>query len=314
MYTKTTFPFFESGFKIRHNDLIYSCGSCFASELSVRLDSLRFKIIRHPFGIVYNPLSIAQQLDKLFAQNFYTESDLITHNGLFHSLEHHSSFSSPDKNHVLDQLNRSSEEAFSQLKNCRFLVLTLGSSFYYRLNSNQQVVANCHKLPSNLFNKNLASLEEIYKRLHQVIDRMLIFNPSLQILLSVSPVRYLKDGYIENQRSKSRLILACEQLCNQFESCTYIPAYEIFMDDLRDYRYVKDDLVHPNQMAIDYIFNYFEQAYFNKETRTLVAKIKKWNQLSSHRVLHAESEAYAKYYLQLEQLQAEIELEIAQIS
>ncbi len=314
MYTKTTFPFFESAFKIRHNDLIYSCGSCFASELGDQLDSLRFKIIRHPYGIVYNPLSIAQQFDKLLAQNFYTESDLIVQNGLFHSMEHHGSFSSPHKNHVLDQLNRGSEEAYEQLENCRFLVLTLGSSFYYRLNSNQHVVANCHKLPSNLFIKKLASLEEIYKRLHQVIERILIFNPSLQILLSVSPVRYLKDGFIQNQRSKSRLLLVCEQLCNQFESCEYIPSYEIFMDDLRDYRYVKDDLVHPNQMAIDYIFNYFEQAYFNQDTRVLVAKIKKWNQLSNHRVLHAESESYAKYCLQLEQLQAEIELEIAHIS
>lgn len=313
MYSKTSYPFFENQFKILHRDVIYSCGSCFASELSERLASLRFKIIKHPFGIVYNPLSIAQQFDKLLKQYNYTESDLILHNGLYHSLEHHGSYSSPDKNIALDLINRCSKESLIQLKNCSFLVLTLGSSFYYQLISSQQVVANCHKLPSNLFIKKIASLDEIYKRLHQVIEQILNFNPSLQILVSVSPVRYLKDGYIENQRSKSRLILACEQLCNQFESCTYIPAYEIFMDDLRDYRYVKDDLVHPNQMAIDYIFNYFEQAYFNKDTRTLVAKIKKWNQLSNHKVLHAGSEAYNKYSIQLQQLHEEIEHEIAQL-
>lgn len=313
MYTKTPFPFFESRFKIRHRDLIYSCGSCFASELGDRLDSLRFKISRHPFGIVYNPLSIAQQFDKLLDQNLYTESELVFHNGLYHSMEHHGSYSSPDKMHILDQLNTESSEALTKLKNCNYLVITLGSSFYYRLNSNQQIVANCHKLPSTLFIKELASFEEIYTRLHQVIERLFIFNPSLKILLSVSPVRYLKDGFIENQRSKSRLLLACEQLCNQFECCTYIPAYEIFMDDLRDYRYVKDDLVHPNQLAIDYIFNYFEQAYFNQDTTELVVKIKKYNQLSNHRVLHEASDAYKKYCMQLEQLHAEIERELAQL-
>lgn len=309
MYTKTSFPPFESLLQMQHGDLIYSCGSCFASELADRLEALQFQVIRHPFGIVYNPLSISLQFQKLLLKIPYTESALQFQDGLYHCMDHHGSYSMPDKTQLLDQLNANAGEAYNALKHCQFLVITLGSSYFFRLKSNQQVVANCHKIPSDQFTKELASYEEILTNLSQTIVKLNAFNPSLKILLSVSPVRYLKDGFIQNQRSKSRLLLACEQLCNQFEFCEYIPTYEIFMDDLRDYRYVKEDLVHPNSIAVDYLFNYFEQAYFKPATRVLVEKIRRWNQLSGHRVLHAASDAYTKYQKNLEQLYVEIKNE-----
>ncbi len=310
MYAKTSFPAFESHHKICHKDLIYSCGSCFASEMADRLELLRFQIARHAYGIVYNPLSIAQQFDQLLNQKEFHESDFLIQDGLYHSMDHHGSLSLPDKTQLADQLNARSKEAYAHLKKSSFLVLTLGSSYFFRLKSNQQIVSNCHKISASQFTKTIASLDEINTCLSQTVRQLLNFNPSLQILLSVSPVRYLKEGFIENQRSKSRLLLACEQLCDQFNACSYIPVYEIFMDDLRDYRYVKDDLVHPNSSAIDYIFNYFENAYFNKSTKELTIKIKKWNQLSNHRVMHANSETISEYQIKLEQLNAEIEKEL----
>lgn len=299
MYSKTSFPKFESDFKINPAHLIYTCGSCFAQEFYERLSARKFQVIPHPFGIVFNPLSIAQQFDAVISNQHYQQRDLVFHNGLYHSMDHHGSYSNHDPEKMIEKINTQIESAHQSLKKLSFLILTLGSAHYYVYHANQKTVANCHKIPQTQFTKKRAGTNEIINALERTLNSFQQMNPNLKIILSVSPVRYLKDGFTENARSKSSLVLAAEHLCNTFSFVHYFPAYEIFMDDLRDYRYVKEDLVHPNKAAIDYIWSYFEQAYLSEESKKLISEIDQFNSLLNHRVLSTNSSDYQSYLTRL---------------
>jgi hypothetical protein len=299
MYSKTTFPKFESDLRINPDDIIYTCGSCFAQELHERLLKYKFHIVQHPFGIVFNPISIAQQLNYVISNHHFQKSDLIFHNGLYHSLDHHGSYSNHDPDHMIELINAQVESAHYALKKISILILTLGSAQYYQYLEKQKIVANCHKIPQTLFEKKRAESNEIVGTLAQTFDSLHQVNPDLNIILSISPVRYLKDGFIENARSKAILVLTADQLCKKFSYAHYFPAYEIFMDDLRDYRYVKDDLVHPNKSAVDYIWSYFEYAYLSDSSKKLISDIERFQALLNHRILNKNSTDYESYLSKL---------------
>lgn len=305
MYAKTTFPKIETAIKINPQDGLYTCGSCFANEFYERLSVRRFNVLPHPFGIVFNPISIAQQFEFILSGYSFQQSDLAFHNGLYLSLNHHGSFSGSNPDQVLQHMNNQIHLAHQNLNKLDTLILTLGSAHYYEYTATQKIVANCHKLPQNQFKKKRASTEEITERLSSTFQKLHEFNPKLKIILTISPVRYLRDGFSENSISKASLIIAADQLKAMFSFVHYFPAYEIFMDDLRDYRYVKEDLVHPNKAAIDYIWSYFYDSFFSEESKKLISQLNRFYQLAEHKVMNPFSTEFQSY---LENLKSKLNL------
>ncbi|MBK9222559.1 MAG: GSCFA domain-containing protein [Saprospiraceae bacterium] len=300
MYTKITFPILAAPIQIAHQDTLYTCGSCFAEELTNRLKTYKFKVHEHPFGIVFNPLSIASQLQHIINQRYYSLDDLVFNDGLYHSLDHHSAYSNADKSIVLESINPPLESAFNALASGNVCVITFGSAHYYRDTNNLQIAANCHKLPASHFEKKRAQIDEILEAMKAVFAQLKKINKDIKIILTVSPVRYFKDGIIENNRSKAVLHLCCEELCNVFDFVSYFPAYEIFMDDLRDYRYVKEDLVHPNKMAIDYIWTYFEKSYLSSSTHQAIHELDQFHKLLHHKILNKRADSFPVFLQKLD--------------
>ncbi|HEX5624745.1 MAG TPA: GSCFA domain-containing protein [Saprospiraceae bacterium] len=307
MYAKTTFPEFSGAFRIHHDQALYACGSCFANTLADQLARLKFQLIRHPFGIAFNPLVMAGQLERMLSRKTYSESELILQDGLYHSLDHHGSYSHPDPAVTLDHIGMQLEQGYIGLSGASVLVITLGSAHYYRLKRDGRIAANCHKIPQNEFQKSRATVEDMTIALRNAFQSLRTLNPQIRILMSVSPVRYLRDGFEENARSKAALLLTIDQLQSELDYVHYFPAYEIFMDDLRDYRYTAEDLVHPSPAAVEYIWKYFERAYFEEDTQTCVNMIRGLQQLLHHRIMHPGSEAFKLYLASLNQRLQEIQ-------
>ncbi|MDQ3143070.1 MAG: GSCFA domain-containing protein [Bacteroidota bacterium] len=271
-----------------HHHKFWCIGSCFAQHLGYKLATSGFNTSSSPFGIVFNPLSMQLQFDRLIRQTFYTKDELIFHEGIYHSFDHHGVYSHPDADSLIQQINQILENAFQQLKIADVLVITLGSAHYYQYRSSNQVVANCHKIPQNNFEKKLAGVEEIKSSLESILKYIQTVNPKIPIIFTVSPVRYLKDGFVENTRSKSNLIVAVHDILAKYSYTHYFPAYEIVMDDLRDYRFMKEDLMHPNDQAIQYVWEQFEQNFMDETTRQLTKKVLELKSRISHKALHPD--------------------------
>ena len=286
MIYRTVLPPKKSTFTIAHNTSILCIGSCFAEHIGLSLKTNKFDVVLNPFGIIYNPLSISQSLELLLQQNPYGEDQLFEHSGLWHSFDFHSIFSHPEKLVCLHQINKSLEKGHQQIINAEILLITLGTAFAYKLIQRQAIVANNHKLPPQEFEQICISQREIVGSLSKAMTKIKKVNPQLKIILTVSPVRHIRNGLINNTRSKARLILACEQLENNLEDVHYFPAYELLTDDLRDYRFYKADMIHPNQTAINYIWDYFKTTFFDIKTISLIQQITEIVTASQHRPFH----------------------------
>ncbi len=295
-------------YSISHEDNIFLIGSCFAENIYRRLNQLQFKTIQNPFGILYNPFSIYKMVDRIVNEKSYQFNDLFFHNDLWHSYDHHGKFSDPNQHIVLQNINQSILMANKFLKKTTVLGITLGTANVYELNTNHTIVANCHKVPNHHFSKKLCSVEDVIESLTKIITQTQAFchvKSNLKIILTVSPIRHIKDGFIENQRSKSTLLLAIAQIEKQFSNVFYFPAYEILMDDLRDYRFYEKDMIHPNDIAIDYIWNNFTKSFFDKNTIDLNTKIQKIIHAKQHRLLHPNTLESIKFKERLtEQIKA----------
>ncbi len=274
--------------QITHKDSILFLGSCFAGNIGNRMQSLKFNTLVNPFGVIFNPSSVAESIRLLAECKSFSKEDLFFYNGLWFSFNHHGSFSSPDPDACLDAINSELKAASEILKKCKFLSLTFGTSWIYRHKQNGKVVANCHKLPESNFSRQLLKPDEIVKEYSELIKSLHSQNPGLRLLFTISPVRHLRDGMEGNQLSKSILHLAVNQILKENENCFYFPAYEIVMDDLRDYRFYEEDMVHPNKLAINYIWDQFSQAYFSSETQELNKELEKLVSALNHRPLHPE--------------------------
>ncbi|AFR36628.1 GSCFA domain-containing protein [Riemerella anatipestifer] len=282
--------------KIEITDQVFSIGSCFASEMSNRLSEGQIRCLNNPFGTLFNPFSIANALEKIVHSEYYHEKDLVNHRGYYLSLDHHTSFDGVSETTTLDKINTELANAHLFLKNTSWVIITLGTSFIYEYLPTGQKVANCHKMPNTLFNKRMLSDEEVQTYIKKAIE--LINQHSLNtvnILFTVSPVRHTKDGMIENQLSKSRLINALHQVVAIYPNAHYLPIYEILMDDLRDYRFYKSDLIHPNEQAIDYIFDKFIKAYCTEDTQKFIIDNQKIISALKHRPIHTEHLDYLKF-------------------
>jgi hypothetical protein len=304
---RTSIPKVSYPFGFSHTLPILCLGSCFAENISQRLADHKFSTLVNPFGILYNPHSIGIALEYLIKGHSFSEKDLFSANGLWHSFDHHGHFSKPDPSAAIRNINKKIQEGSIFLKGTKRLVLTFGTSNVFIYKKTQQIVANCHKVPNQEFERTALSVEDILEKLQPVFQQLKSANPDLEILLTVSPVRHIRDGLIENQRSKARLVLVCEQLCKAFDFTHYFPSYEILMDDLRDYRFYAADMIHPDEVAIDYIWKYFSQCFFKEETIDLNSKISKIVNASWHRPFHPQSPAHQDFIVKqirlIEQIQ-----------
>jgi hypothetical protein len=310
---RTEFKEWASPFKLNHAAQIFCLGSCFAHELYKVLNTLQFRTTFSPFGITFNPLSLFEQMDRIIDGRAVQAEDLIFHDSIWHSMIHHGSYSSPDQDVALKKMNQELLSTQSILMKSNFIVMTWGSAHYYRFKDSGQVVANCHKIPQANFEKDRCSIEEITQSFEKLWAKLCHFNPNLKIILSISPVRYLKDGFSENSRSKAILLESAWRICEKMDSVHYFPSYEIFMDDLRDYRFCKTDLVHPSEEAIHYIMDQFGKSFFSQETHLVNQKIRQILTKSSHRPLHPESKSHRDFLAKLETEKKELKREFPDI-
>jgi len=273
-------------------------GSCFADNVGNKMAEARFSTMVNPYGVLYNPLSVASSLDAMIDRSLITQEDLVERDGLWHSFMHHGRFSHSDLNTVVNNINNATKRANSFLKDIEYLAVTFGTAYVYEHKMEQRVVANCHKFPESDFNRYLLEPDEIIDIWKDLIVRLRIFNPSIKIIFTVSPVRHLRDGAHGNQVSKSVLFLALDKLVNLFSKVNYFPAYEIVMDELRDYRFYDQAMTHPNQVAIDYIWQRFTQTQLSGEAQNFVKEISRITKARSHRPIGNNTDAYISFVQQ----------------
>ncbi len=280
--------------RIDYNSKILLLGSCFSENIGNKFNYFKFKTTINPFGILFHPKAIECFLNRVIHQDFYAENDLIFNNEQFHCFDAHSSFSKTDKNFLLEELNSILEASLKQLSEVSHLFITLGTAWVYKHKKQNKIVANCHKVAQKEFDKNILSVSEILASLDNIEDSIKSINPGVKIIYTVSPVRHLKDGFIENQQSKSFLMSAIHQHTLKTNN-VYFPSYEIMMDDLRDYRFYKSDMIHPNQVAIDYIWESFKSVWFCDSTLPVLKKVEKIQKGTLHKPFNKESIEYQKF-------------------
>ncbi len=290
---------------INYQQKIMLLGSCFTEHIGNFLGEHKFDIIQNSNGILFDTLSVSRSLTSYIENKKYTKEHLFHYNELWHSWQHHSFFSGMDEEQVLQKINESQAKAYIFLKNTEWLIITLGSSYAYKLtdktpkeNAIDTYVANCHKAPLQWFDKYLIPIEEQIANLDNVIYRLKILNPNIKIIFTISPVRHIRDGVVENNRSKARLLETVHHLVNKFNHLYYFPAYEILIDVLRDYRFYDVDMVHPNYTATKFVLQHFTNSFFTEQTVELLEKIKPIILAKKHKAFNPDSIAHKKFMLQ----------------
>jgi hypothetical protein len=286
---------------ISHRDKLFLIGSCFTENIGEKLKKSGFTIMENPNGILFNPVSVAEAITGYIENVKVKEDELFYLNEGWHSWKHHSRFSNVTAQGAIEKINASTDKAHQFLKETDHIMITLGSAWVYNLTEQAanakigSVAANNHKAPSSWFSRRLLMLEEVLKVLDNVIHRLFHFNPGIKIIFTISPVRHLREGVIENNRSKAVLIQAVHHLVDKFEGLYYFPAYELVIDDLRDYRFYAEDLVHPNYFATQYVWEKFVDACMNEKTRSLIKEVHSIQLAYQHKPFNADSEQHQKF-------------------
>lgn len=309
MQFTTKIPVQKSTFPIDYNSKILLLGSCFAENMGEKFDYFKFQASTNPFGIIFNPVSLKKIIERSVQKNYFTENDIFFHNELWHCFEVHSELSNPDKDAFLESLNDLINSTNTLLNESTHIIITLGTSWVYRNIETNEIVANCHKAPQKQFAKELLPIETIVQSLESILFHVSILNPDCKFILTVSPVRHIKDGFVENTLSKAHLISAIHSVLNQKFSTSleltkrnknYFPSYEIMMDELRDYRFYAEDMLHPNQTAIDYIWIQFFENYVSESEFGLMNDICTIQKGLKHRPFNPNTESHQKFLHQLE--------------
>lgn len=295
MDLRTKLPVNQASFALTHAHRFFVMGSCFAEQTGQRLRESGFRALSNPFGVLYNPVSMERAFARLLDGELYTIKDLDFHEGLYLSFDHHGSFSNADPERALSNINTAYLKAVEGIKTADCLLLTLGTAWLYKRVDTNEVVANCHKWPANRFVRERLDVASLVYTFSQLIDRLLTLRPGLKIILTVSPIRHIKDGLHANNLSKAVLLLGIETLCQRFEAVTYYPAYELLLDDLRDYRFFADDLLHPSTLAQTYIWEHFTETFFSKGTREMARQVQAIHKAMEHRPFHPNDEAYRRF-------------------
>jgi hypothetical protein len=295
MEFRTTFNITPSPFKITYNDPVMFIGSCFASSIGKQFESGHMPVMINPSGATYNPASVADNLEMIINKRIFIFEDLYNNNGNYLSFFHNTDFTSANGGKVLERINEKLLLAHEFLKSARFLFITFGTSRIYLKKDDGMIVSNCHKLPSGFFNTGILSVDEIVARWNKLLEKLHSLYPELKVVFTVSPVRHWKDGAHGNQVSKSILILAIEQLLGHKIQPAYFPAYELLLDDLRDYRFYDNDLLHPSSEAIEYIWDAFAASYFEKSTLNTRKEVAKITKAMQHRLLTDSEPGVSKF-------------------
>lgn len=277
---------------IEHSNKVLTIGSCFAENIAEYFKDTRFNILGNPFGVLYNPISIYNSLKFAVDEKEFSESDLIQHQSEWHSFYHHSDFSNHDKKVVLNNINVSIKSTHSFLINADIIILTFGTSYVYKHLEKGIAVSNCHKIPQKEFSHYRLPHIETVDSIKKTIKLVKSINPKVKFILTVSPVRHWKDGANNNQLSKSNLLLAINKIVNSERNVSYFPSYEIVMDDLRDYRFFNSDLVHPNKMATDYIWEKFTNSFCSENCLQTMNEVSKIVSARNHRVRNINSDEH----------------------
>lgn len=294
----TEIPLSKANNPIDYSSQLLLLGSCFSENIGAKLSYYKFQGIQNPFGILFHPLAIERLIEKSVNQELFTEEDVFNENQQWHSFDAHSSLSNPSKEQIIIDLNNAISRTSTQVNTASHIIITLGTAWVYRKTSSNKVVANCHKVPQSNFTKELLSVEEVVKSLKRVITFVQSVNLSVQFIFTVSPVRHLKDGFLENQRSKAHLIAAIHQVLNEGR-VSYFPSYELMMDELRDYRFYSKDMIHPNETAIEYIWEKFRLVWIKDSMDDHMKKVDEIQRGLQHRPFNPDSEAHQKFLASL---------------
>lgn len=302
MNFRTQIPIPQNLNPIDYNSKIVSLGSCFAVNMAEKFEYYKFQNSVNPFGIIFNPVSIEKLIYRIVNQVFFTEKDIFFHNERWHCFEVHSDLSNANKEEFLENLNVILKRSLIQLFQASHVIITFGTSWVYRNFESNTIVANCHKLPQNQFQKEILSVETIGNSIKNTIDLIQKINPDCNFIFTVSPVRHLKDGFVENQRSKSHLITAIHDAIKpQLPAVNYFPSYEIMMDELRDYRFYAEDMLHPSAVAIDYIWSKFKESTIAETDFPVMEQVDSIQKSLSHKPFNPNSESHLKFESKLKQ-------------
>jgi GSCFA family len=280
---------------IDYKSKIISLGSCFAENMAEKFEYFKFQNSVNPFGIIFNPVSIEKLVNRIVNQIEFTEEDIFFHNNLWHCFEIHSELSNANKEDFLRNLNLILSKNFEIISNATHIIITYGTSWVYRSKTSNEIVANCHKVPQNQFDKEILSVEIIEKSIQKTINLIKKINPNCNFIFTISPVRHIKDGFVENQRSKAHLLTALHSSIFHLPTSNYFSSYEIMMDELRDYRFYADDMLHPSQSAIDYIWIKFFENYVSETQFNLMNQVCEIQRALKHRPFNPESESHLKF-------------------
>ncbi|MDE5422208.1 GSCFA domain-containing protein [Ancylomarina sp. DW003] len=291
--TKVNIP--KSEFDFGYQKKAMMMGSCFVENIGSKLKSYKYQVDVNPFGVIYNPVSVCSSLRILMEEKELVEDDLNFHNNLWFSFYHHSRFSNADLSQCLSDINEGIKESSKYLKEADFLFITFGTSWVYELLSSGNIVSNCHKLPSKDFNRYRLNVDEIVSIYKDLLVELLVFNPKIKIVFTVSPIRHWKDGANGNQLSKATLLLAIDQLTELFDQVSYFPSYEIVMDELRDYRFYSEDMLHMSDVAVKYIWQRFSETYLSEASLQIQKQVEKFILAANHRPFNVNSDSHQTF-------------------
>jgi len=296
MQFRTKIPLTAETPKIDYQSKILMIGSCFVENIGDKLDYYKLQNLRNPFGILFHPGAIENFISRSINDNTYSSEVIFYHNERWHCFEAHSVLSDPNQEELLKNLNQNLQLTHNYLTEATHIIITLGTAWVYKNNKTRKHVANCHKLPQKNFSKELLSVQEIEESLNSLISNLNAVNPDLTIILTVSPVRHLKDGFVENQLSKAHLIAALQKVLSENNSnLHYFAAYEIMMDELRDYRFYAEDMLHPNPVAINYIWERFVEVWLSVEAVSILKQVEAIQKSLAHRPFDEQSVYYQTF-------------------
>lgn len=301
-----------------HNQIDYSSklvlfGSCFSENIGDKLTYFKFQSLVNPVGILFHPLAIETLISKAINKNYYTEDELIFQNEQWSCLDAHSKLNDTSKTQLLQRLNTALDQSYNALSESSHVIITLGTAWVYRFLETDKLVANCHKLPQKKFLKELLSLDEINESLNAIVALVRSINPKVSFIFTVSPVRHIKDGFVENTQSKAHLIAAIHQVVDARKQLYYFPSYELMMDELRDYRFYNDDMLHPSSKAINYIWEKFQKVWMTETTINTSKRIGQIQAKKAHRPFNPNSEAHQTFLEKLDFEIKELQSEFPQI-
>lgn len=299
-------------FELSYNDKISLIGSCFSDNIGIKLKNLGFKVLSNPFGVVYNPYSVYKQIERIIELKIPQVNEYKQKGEFWHHFDFHGSTKNPDKSQLHAILIEIIEKSHAFLRHANFIFITLGTNIVYETKDTHEIVANNHKYPADYFIQKKLFYDQVLKMSEEILLKLFAFNQDIKVVFTVSPVRHIRDGLIENQRSKSVLIASISELCDN-KKVFYFPSYEIMMDDLRDYRFYESDLIHPSAQAIEYIFEKFRNSFLSDKTKSIADEILKINLALNHRPLFPESNEHKLFIENLKEKSRTMQLKYPEI-